>query len=250
MLWIVSLNITLAAPSACANRNATSQPHFQTSSCLAPSTIRRLHSTYSQIALALSIHTRVAAVMYSLPETYYITKSTPYVPNSPLPVLVYRGALTSTPTAESIKALIEPNGWLQGGIFKHYPAHHFHSLTHECYAVFKGRSRLLLGKGPLDDATGDGMTDGNGDRNVEVTVGVGDAIVLPAGVAHCCLESEGEYEYVGLYPKVRYFVNNKPKVLFASIIQLFDCSSKHSVILQRCNLCASWLPASCVVASK
>jgi len=36
---------------------------------------------------------------------------------------------------------------------------------------------------------------------VEVTLGIGDAIVLPAGVSHCSLESEGDYEYVGLYPK-------------------------------------------------
>lgn len=30
---------------------------------------------------------------------------------------------------------------------------------------------------------------------------MGDAIVLPAGVAHCSLESSTDYEYVGLYPK-------------------------------------------------
>jgi uncharacterized protein YjlB len=50
---------------------------------------------------------------------------------------------------------------------------------------------ILESRGPLD----------NEERGIEVSVGVGDAIVLPAGVAHCCLESEGGYEYVGLYPK-------------------------------------------------
>lgn len=34
-----------------------------------------------------------------------------------------------------------------------------------------------------------------------MSLSVGDVIVLPAGVAHCCLESEEGYEYVGLYPK-------------------------------------------------
>lgn len=34
-----------------------------------------------------------------------------------------------------------------------------------------------------------------------MTLRVGDAIVLPAGVAHCCPESEEGYEYVGLYPR-------------------------------------------------
>jgi len=35
----------------------------------------------------------------------------------------------------------------------------------------------------------------------EVDVGVGDVIVLPAGVAHCSLSFEEGYEYVAVYPK-------------------------------------------------
>ncbi|PMD22437.1 hypothetical protein NA56DRAFT_570371 [Hyaloscypha hepaticicola] len=125
-------------------------------------------------------------------KTYSITKSTPHVPNSRFPVLVYRSVLPANPTPESICTAIEPNDWIKGGVFKHYPAHHFHSVTHELYAVFKGHSRLLLGRGPLDAVRGDG--------DLMVELGVGDCIVLPAGVAHCCLESSPDYEYVGLYP--------------------------------------------------
>ncbi|KAN0112323.1 hypothetical protein V8E51_005274 [Hyaloscypha variabilis] len=125
----------------------------------------------------------------SVPETYFLTKPTAQVPNSRLPVLVYRDVLPS-PTPESICAAIEPNHWIKGGVFKHYPAHHFHSVTHELYAVFKGHSRLLLGRGPLDQ-----------DSGIEVELKTGDCIVLPAGVAHCCLESSEDYEYVGLYPE-------------------------------------------------
>lgn len=40
-------------------------------------------------------------------------------------------------------------------------------------------------------------------QGVEVMLNTGDAIVLPAGVAHCCLQSWEDYEYVGLYPEVR-----------------------------------------------
>jgi len=130
--------------------------------------------------------------MVSCPEAYYITKSSSHVPNSPLPVLVYRNVLPKHPSPHTIRNAIEPNEWLQGGVFKRYSAHHFHSVTHECYAVFKRASTLLLGRGPLDESE-------KGD--VEVTLGVGDAIVLPAGVAHCSLHSEEGYEYVGLYPK-------------------------------------------------
>lgn len=131
--------------------------------------------------------------MPPLPEIYDVSKPTPHVPNSPLPVLVYRSALPSPVSPSSIRNTIEPNNWLQGGIWKHYGASHFHSVTHECYAVFSGSSRLLLGRGPLDEPS---------PSDVEVVLGTGDIIVLPAGVSHCSLSSEGDYEYVGLYPKV------------------------------------------------
>lgn len=129
----------------------------------------------------------------SPPERYFIKRSTPHVPNSPLPVLIYRSALPTDATPTSVCETIEPNNWLKGGVFKHYGAHHFHSVTHECYAVFRGKSTLLLGRGPLDPADDDDLV---------VDLKEGDAIVLPAGVAHCSLESSPDYEYVGLYPKV------------------------------------------------
>jgi mannose-6-phosphate isomerase-like protein (cupin superfamily) len=121
--------------------------------------------------------TMPSAIMISPPETYFLTKPTPHVPNSPLPVLVYRSVIPVNPTPETICAAIEPKDWIKGGVFKHYPAHHFHSVTHELYAVFKGHSRLLLGRGPLDAEGG-----------IEVDLRVGDCIVLPSGVAHCCRE--------------------------------------------------------------
>lgn len=102
------------------------------------------------------------------PETYRF-KPTPYVPNSILPVLVYRQVLPSNPTPATIRQALEKNAWIQGGVFKTYRTHHFHSVTHECYAVFKGSSRLLLGRGPLDDPA----------LGREVTLTVGDIIILP-----------------------------------------------------------------------
>lgn len=131
--------------------------------------------------------------MPSPPEAYFIKRSTPHVPNSILPVLFYRSALSVDPTLDTACDMIEPSNWIKGGVFKHYPIHHFHSVTHECYAILKGSSRLLLGRGPLDPAN---------DEDLEVDLNVGDVIVLPAGVAHCWLKSSGDYEYVGLYPKV------------------------------------------------
>ncbi|KAF2093368.1 hypothetical protein NA57DRAFT_61494 [Rhizodiscina lignyota] len=122
------------------------------------------------------------------PETFYISP-TPHVPNSKFPVLVYRNVF-SDPTPDSIQESIEKNDWLTGGTWGPYKNSHFHSVTHECYAIYQGSSRLQLGKGPLD-----------GKGGVEVDVAKGDVIVLPAGTAHCSLSSDGGYEYMGLYPK-------------------------------------------------
>jgi uncharacterized protein YjlB len=82
-----------------------------------------------------------------------------------------------------------------GGVFAHFPNYHFHSVTHECFAVVKGSGTVLLGKGPLD----------KGERGIEVDLRPGDVVVLPAGVAHYILDSDTDYSYVGLYPKVRRF---------------------------------------------
>lgn len=102
------------------------------------------------------------------PETYFL-EPTLYVPNSKLPVLIYRDCLGDSPTPESVQAQIEPNRWIKGGQWKAYPTAHFHSITHECYAVFQGRSTLLLGRSPLDDEV----------AGVKVELGKGDIIVLP-----------------------------------------------------------------------
>ncbi|GAB7353935.1 hypothetical protein MBLNU459_g4541t1 [Dothideomycetes sp. NU459] len=102
------------------------------------------------------------------PETYSLTP-TLFVPNSVLPVLVYRNVLPLPHDQRSAKQALEKNGWIQGGVFAHYPTHHYHSVTHECYAVFRGSSHFLLGKGPLD---GD-------DHGVEVDLHAGDIIVQP-----------------------------------------------------------------------
>ncbi|KAI9704056.1 MAG: hypothetical protein M1820_005678 [Bogoriella megaspora] len=132
------------------------------------------------------------------PETFFLTP-TSKVPNSRLPALVYRSALTpaSPPTelsADVVCSRIEPNGWIKGGIFNHFPTCHFHSVTHEAYGVLKGSSKLRLGRAPSELEEHD---------DVIVPVSAGDVIVIPAGVSHYWLESSDEppYEYVGLYPE-------------------------------------------------
>ena len=85
--------------------------------------------------------------------------------------------------------------WEKRGVWGMIKTHHYHSLTHECYGIFRGGggSTLHLGSGPLDE-TGMG---------IEVHVSPGDVIVIPAGVAHCSINdsAKGEYRYCGVYPR-------------------------------------------------
>jgi hypothetical protein len=64
---------------------------------------------------------------------------------------------------------------------------------------------------------------------VVVDLCVGDAIVVPAGVAHCSLESEDGYEYVGLYPILSYLFYD----LFFLILQIFEANLRKRSIRDR-----------------
>lgn len=59
-------------------------------------------------------------------------------------------------------------------------------------AIFQRSSRLVIGRG-LDDANQDGF---------DVNVAAGDVVVVPAGVSHRSLSSEGDDRYIGVYPIV------------------------------------------------
>ncbi|KAF7563910.1 hypothetical protein G7046_g217 [Stylonectria norvegica] len=124
------------------------------------------------------------------PEIYRFSK-TAFVPNNRLPVLVYRDVLPQPHDENKAQEFIEANGWLKGGTWGAIPHHHFHPNTHECYAVFRGSSTLLLGVGPLEDES----------LGTEVVMKAGDVIILPAGVSHCSKDFEDDYRYIGVYPK-------------------------------------------------
>ncbi|KAH6669902.1 hypothetical protein B0J14DRAFT_106948 [Halenospora varia] len=131
----------------------------------------------------------MAAIRQVEPELHYV-KPTPHVPNSILPIIVYRSVLDDT-LPENILKTIEPQKWIKGGQWKAYPVPHFHSICHECYGVIQGENTYSLGKGPRD-------TD---DCGIKLKVQKGDVFVFPAGVSHASIDSKGEYEYVGLYPE-------------------------------------------------
>lgn len=109
--------------------------------------------------------------------------------NDRLPLLIYPDAVR-LPDADPARAFEErfsENGWSnswRNGIF---PYHHYHSTAHEALGIFRGTAKVLFG----------------GDDGVVRTVKAGDAVVIPAGVAHKCLEWSSDLGVVGAYPDGR-----------------------------------------------
>ncbi|HTW68727.1 MAG TPA: cupin domain-containing protein [Acetobacteraceae bacterium] len=104
------------------------------------------------------------------------------IPNSRLPMLVYRGAVPTDPAA--IEKLFAANRWPPAWRDSVHPFQHFHSNAHEALGVARGRGRVQFG-GP------------NGET---LDVEAGDVVVLPAGVGHCRLEKSADLLIVGAYP--------------------------------------------------
>lgn len=116
------------------------------------------------------------------PETFEFAGDGAF-PNSPLPVLVYRGLDVAGDPARAEQAFAT-NNWLgawRDGIFGF---HHFHSTAHEVLAIVGGEARVTLG--------------GPSGRTFDVNRG--DVLVLPAGTGHRNQGSSADFLVVGAYP--------------------------------------------------
>jgi uncharacterized protein YjlB len=105
------------------------------------------------------------------------------IPNSSLPVLIYRGVEAASEAAACEK-LFAANDWIpdwRDGIFSF---HHFHSIAHEVLGIVAGRATVMLG----------------GPSGREFEAARGDVLVLPAGTGHCNRGSSPDLLVVGAYP--------------------------------------------------
>ncbi len=106
-------------------------------------------------------------------------------PNSNLPVLIYRQALSSDDvSAEALEKLFDGNGWPSQWRAGVYDYDHYHSTAHECLGVASGAATLRLG----------------GPEGRDIAVKAGDVLLLPAGTAHRCIGAGEDFLVVGAYP--------------------------------------------------
>lgn len=113
----------------------------------------------------------------------YVLPETAEFPNSPLPVLLYRRAL-ERPEAALFERLFANHGWTGAWRNGLYTVHHYHSTAHEALGVYRGSVQVRLG----------------GEQGVVVELQAGDAIVIPAGVAHKNVGAAPDFAVVGAYP--------------------------------------------------
>ena len=126
------------------------------------------------------------------------------VPNSPLPLILHRGAVApdAPDPAQAFERIFARNGWTNSwrdGIFSY---HHYHSTAHEVLGLAAGSARLRFG----------------GARGETITLDTGDAVAIPAGVAHCLVEGSGSLLVVGAYAGGRGWdvVRDDPEAIVAA----------------------------------
>ena len=122
------------------------------------------------------------------PERAYF-KDDGRIPNSALPLLLYRQAFASgtRDLVSAIKERFAKNNWTGSWRASVFRFHHYHSTTHEVLAVHGGAATLQFG----------------GQQGRKFAVKAGDVIVIPAGVGHKRVDSSEEFGVVGAYPDGR-----------------------------------------------
>jgi uncharacterized protein YjlB len=108
------------------------------------------------------------------------------VPNSPMPFLVYKGAvdISNEHPEKTIEGLFGANGWgemWRNGVYDYL---HYHATVHEALGVARGHARVRFG----------------GNRGKEIEVAAGDVAILPAGTGHQCLSASRDFCVIGAYP--------------------------------------------------
>lgn len=136
-------------------------------------------------------------------QRYYL-KPTSLIPNSPQPLLHYKGLLSKSERSPAeINDIFEKNEWKTQWITRYArtQASHYHSGIHECMAVLTGTATIRFGVADtskdLDKNTWGGATEKGG---IEIAAHAGDVFVIPAGVAHKTFNASPDAPFAMLTP--------------------------------------------------
>jgi uncharacterized protein YjlB len=128
----------------------------------------------------------VSVVSAGLKPHSFVFADDGLVPNNPMPLLVYKGAIdvAGGQPEKTIEGVFGANGW--GDMWRNgvYDYLHYHATVHEALGVARGHARVRFG----------------GDRGKEFEISAGDVVVLPAGTGHQCLSATSDFCVVGAYP--------------------------------------------------
>ena len=108
------------------------------------------------------------------------------IPNSKLPLLLYRGALDANvgDSAAAFEDLFARHRWAGSWRNGIYDFHHYHSTAHEVLGIARGHATVRFG----------------GPRGRTVDVVAGDAVAIPAGVGHKNEGASADLLVIGAYP--------------------------------------------------
>lgn len=121
---------------------------------------------------------------------FVLTDNGVFPNNERLPLVIYRRVFPAGESdASRFEELFLENGWSgcwRDGIHAY---HHYHSTAHEALGV----------------AAGSGIIQFGGEQGIALEMKSGDALVIPAGVAHKSLNASEDFLVVGAYPKGQQF---------------------------------------------
>ncbi|WP_259014422.1 cupin [Emticicia fluvialis] len=120
---------------------------------------------------------------YLFEKYYFLDDGT--MPNSELPVIVYRQVTQAANKTESLEDTFKTNGWTNNWRDTVYGYDHFHSITHEVLGIGDGSLILRIG----------------GRNGLSLALEAGDVVILPAGTGHSAVSEHLNYTVVGGYPK-------------------------------------------------
>src|SRR5689334_1536328 len=130
------------------------------------------------------------------PRKVYLDQSDD-VPNSNLPVLIFRGVLAprARDKANAFRDRFRKSRW--GGLWTDtiFDYTHFHSNAHEVLGIAEGKVTVRLG----------------GDSGRLFRLKAGDMLVLPAGVGHRRVGDDEGLKVIGAYPPGQSHFNMKRK---------------------------------------